>query len=169
MKCPKREHGNCPMDNVAIRFCVIGRPATQGSKKIVPITRGDGTPVIRNDRPLVRAVNDNPRLSDWRRQVAAAAREAYDGPLLTGAVSLSLSFVRPRPQSHFGTGRNVGVLKSSAPEHPTTKPDVLKLARAVEDSLSGTVVHDDSQVIRLQAEKRWGTYFQVEVTICRLD
>lgn len=157
------------IDNGPIQFRVIGRPATQGSKKTVPITRGDGSPVIKHGCPLVRTIDDNPRLSDWRRQVAAAAREAYDGPLLIGAVSLSLVFVRPRPKGHFGTGRNAGVLKSSAPEYPTARPDVLKLARAVEDSCSGVLWVDDSQVVRLQAEKRWGTYFQVEVAISRLD
>lgn len=149
---------------MAIEFQVVGEPATQGSKKVVPICNKSG-PVVKNGRVLTRAVEDNPKTAEWRQQVASAARQAYDGPLLTGAVSLTLVFERPRPRSHYGTGRNAETLKPSAPQYPTTKPDSVKLTRAVEDALTGVIWGDDSQVCEHRISKRWGQFFRVYVRI----
>lgn len=149
-----------------ITFSVFGQPATQGSKQAQLIRRKGGEIVLdRNGRPLTRVREDNPRTAEWRQQVAAAARAAYDGPLLTEAVSLTCVFVRPRPKSHFGTGRNAAHVKPGSPAHPTTKPDTLKLARAVEDSLTGVVWQDDSQVCRHRLVKEWGRIFEVRVEV----
>ena len=135
-----------------IDFFVYGQPATQGSKRAFVTPSG------------VALADDNPRLKDWRAAVAQAARQAYRGPLLEGPVALDLTFRRPRPKGHFGTGRNAGTLKSSAPPRPTSKPDVTKLARAVEDALTGVIWRDDAQVVSLWASKLWGDCFSVHVT-----
>ena len=129
-----------------IEFVVFGEPKPQGSKRAMPIRRKGGAIVMGKNGPMTRVVDDNPQTKAWRQEVAQVANNAYWGPLLTEAVALTLIFERPRPQSHFGTGRNAGRLKASAPEHPTTRPDTLKLARAVEDALTGVVWRDDSQV-----------------------
>ena len=44
--------------------------------------------------------------------VAAAAREAYDGPLLTGAIEVTATFDRVRRKGDYGTGRNAIVADS---------------------------------------------------------
>lgn len=147
-----------------IEFSVIGQPVTQGSKRAMPIYRS-GKPVMDNGRPMVRVVNDNPKLVEWRATVAQVARVAYDGDLICGAVSLDLEFVRPRPKSHYGTGRNAERLKHSAAEYPIGKPDTLKLARAVEDALTGVMWRDDSQIVRHTIAKTWGRCFMVHVKI----
>ena len=79
--------------------------------------------------------------------VYAALREARYGvgdtrapmraSLAANAVNivLDLLFRFPRPRSHFGTGRNAGQLKPSAPFYVRTRPDLDKLARAVGDAL----------------------------------
>lgn len=149
-----------------IAFSVFGRPATQGSKVPVIIRRKGGAPVIgRNGQPIVRTIDDNPRLSDWRRQVSATAREHFTDELFTGAVSLALTFHRPRPKSHYRTGRHAGELRPDAPAYPTSKPDTIKLARAIEDALTGIVWQDDSQVVDHVLRKRWGPCYQIDVVI----
>lgn len=152
----------------AIQFQVIGRPATQGSKRAMPIYRKGGQPVMKDGRMLTRVVEDNPRLADWRRQVALAARDEYDGPLLECPIQLCLHFERPRPKGHYGTGRNAGKLKEAAPFYPTSRPDLGKLTRAVEDALTGVLYRDDSQIVYLVLTKGWGQVFSVEVSVAAL-
>lgn len=73
--------------------------------------------------------------------------------LLAGPITLKLIFFMARPKGHFRTGKYAGELKASAPEHPTTKPDLTKLTRAVEDAITGIIWKDDSQVVRQDTEK----------------
>jgi Holliday junction resolvase RusA-like endonuclease len=58
-----------------------------------------------------------------------------------------------RPKSHYtGTGR----LKKTTPEMQTYKPDLSKLVRAVEDSLTDAKIWtDDSIEIGLMASAEW--------------
>ena len=84
----------------------------------------------------------------WMAAVADAAMQAYDGPVLEKVpINLDLVFMLSRPGGHYGTGRNAGSLKKSAPPYPVTRPDALKLARAVEDALSGVIYRDDASIV----------------------
>jgi crossover junction endodeoxyribonuclease RusA len=129
-----------------VRFTVPGLPVPQGSKRVV---RG-------------RLIDANgATLRPYRALVADAAAQALGGALSAHEptrepVSVSVRFVLPRPRGHYGTGRNAGVLKASAPLWPTTKPDVDKLCRAVLDALTAVVWVDDSQVVVLDADKMYG-------------
>lgn len=148
-----------------IQFAIYGQPATQGSKRPVPIYNRDG-PVFRDGRILTRIIEDNPKLADWRSAVASAASEAYQGELLTGPLCVTMTFQRPRPANHFRTGKHAGELKPACRDlWPTSKPDLFKLARAVEDSLTGVIYRDDSQIIREVLEKCFGARFVVHVRI----
>jgi Holliday junction resolvase RusA-like endonuclease len=123
-----------------IDFFVPGTPVGAGSKRAFPIHGTDGR--------LHVAVSDasGPKGSEWRaaiRYAAAAAMRANGGTLLAGPVMLTLTFLLRRPRGHVGKR---GLLPS-APQFPTVKPDVLKLARAVEDAMTGIVWRDDAQVI----------------------
>lgn len=122
---------------------IPGVPQPQGSKRLF-----GGRLVEGNDKTL----------RPWRANIAGEARaefQRYGGP--TGdAVAVTLGFMFSRPKSHYGTGRNAGEIKSSAPAYKSTKPDVDKLARAVLDALTGIVYVDDSQVSDLRVWKDWG-------------
>ena len=90
------------------------------------------------------------RLKAWRRTVRAAAfvawRDAHGDQSPDPwecAVELSLEFVLPRPDGDWLAS---GKLRRGARSMPTCKPDLGKLARAVEDALSGVVYRDDAQV-----------------------
>ena len=75
-------------------------------------------------------------MKPWRRQVAAAYRDHCFGDMLDGPVIVTVDFYLPRPKSHYGTGRNAGALKPSAPAEHLTMPDLDKLTRAVGDALT---------------------------------
>lgn len=117
----------------SIRFTVAGLPVPQGSMK--GFSRGG----------RVHLTSDNPKLKDWRTQVAYAAQFHAPKELLEGALSVCLHFTLPRPAS----------VKRNKRPLPTSKPDVDKLTRGILDALTNVVWRDDSQVTRVSASKRY--------------
>ena len=92
------------------------------------------------------------------RQALMAARAAGRAGIVTGPVRVELVFTFERPASHYGTGRNAGKVKDSAPGWPDTKwaGDIDKLTRAVFDSLTaGGVIEDDARVVEASVSKVW--------------
>jgi len=77
--------------------------------------------------------------------------------VLQGPVRMECYFIFERPKSHFGTGRNSGEIKASAPEHHIQKPDIDNLVKFVKDCLNGVAYRDDCQIIRSLSEKMWGS------------
>jgi len=64
-----------------------------------------------------------------------------------------MTFRMPRPKSHTGAQ---GLTPSASNATPHTRPDVDKLARAVNDALTTAgVIYDDSQITRIIAAKRY--------------
>lgn len=115
-------------------------------------------------------ITDDARKSKpWKQQVAQAAGEVFEGPLWDGPLRATFVFYRPRPRSHYGTGRNSSKLKPSAPWYPTTRPDLLKYARAVEDALTGIVWTDDSRICDERLHKRYGEPARVWIVVERLE
>lgn len=118
---------------------VPGTPAPQGSKRYL----GNGV-----------MIESSKRVKPWRADIRAAALANFTQPY-TGPIRLDLTFVMPRPKSHYGTGRNANTIKPSAPTQHTQKPDLDKLIRAVGDALTGVAYLDDSQVVGGAHMKRW--------------
>lgn len=141
-----------------VRFRVPGRPEPQGSKTVGRTRAG---------RSFVR--EDNPRTVPWRSAVALAAREAMngEGPLV-GALLVEAAFRFARPRSHYGTGRNAGRLKPSAPLWVAVRPDLDKLLRALGDAITGVVCVDDAQIAELGVTKVYGQP-GLEVTVYEID
>ena len=152
-----------------IEFTIYGEPRPAGSKQSFPvINQKTGEPVRAKDtgRIITRVKHDNPKTQEWMSHVAQVAGEVMaDGPMFEGPVSLTLIFFRPRPKTHYGTGKNAETIKDSAPVFPTTRPDTVKLTRAVEDALTGVCWKDDSQVVNHKLAKRYGKRFEVWVLI----
>lgn len=127
---------------VVLTFTVHGTPAPAGSKRAF----------FRGGRAIV--VDANKKARPWKDQVAQVAGDFMGGrPLLAGPLELRLCFYVKRPKAHMNAA---GRAKPSAPWFPTTKPDVLKLARGVEDALSGVIYFDDAQIVTEVLEKRYG-------------
>ena len=146
-----------PTTKSVLRFTVLGDAQPAGSKRafIHPGTK----------RAIV--TDANKKSKPWQAEVKAAAFDAIDADfeLVRGPVELTLTFYRVRPKGHYGSGRNAGVVKDSAPEYPTTRPDALKLARAVEDALTNVLYADDSQIVDEHLHKRFGEPARCEVEV----
>jgi hypothetical protein len=67
--------------------------------------------------------------------------------LIDCAVGTAFRFYFARPISHYGTGKNAGIVKASAPQFHVQAPDESKLARCVEDCMTETVWTDDKLVV----------------------
>jgi Holliday junction resolvase RusA-like endonuclease len=143
---------SCPLfeaaDPVTVCFFVPGVPQPGGSKKGFAVKTKTGK---------IRAVvvEDAKHNAPWRAKVSLAASEHFQEPL-SGPLSVSFSFLMPRPKGHYGTGRNAEKLKADAPHGHTIKPDVTKLIRSTEDALKGIAWHDDCQVVSQSAGKFYG-------------
>jgi Holliday junction resolvase RusA-like endonuclease len=73
---------------------------------------------------------------------------------------IKLLFSMPRPKSHFRTGKFKGVLKDTAPDYASKKPDIDNLTKIVLDCMEKSgYFKNDSQVVMLQAEKVYGEPF----------
>lgn len=137
-----------------ISVLIPGWPLPQGSKKIG---------IYKKDGVVKRSIIDaNPALKQWRLQVTSYIREAMAQaiPPLTDALDKPMEvvivFYFPRPQSHYGTGRNAGILKPGATEWPIKPPDIDKLMRAIFDGATDAGLWlDDAQVVDVHAVKRW--------------
>lgn len=119
----------------------------------------------------VAVADANPRAKSWQAEVRAAAAGAFghDSGPLAGPLELDVTFVLARPRSHYRTGRNAGLLRSSAPAWPSSRPDTTKLLRAVEDALTGIVWLDDAQVVEQVARKAYGWPERCEVRVALLE
>lgn len=138
-----------------IEIVVYGKAAPAGSKRAFNLPNGKAV-----------VVDANPRAKPWKDNVAAAAAEQYGiGKALTCAVDVEMVFVAARPKGHYGTGRNAEILKDTAPLQPTSAPDALKLARGVEDALTGVVWRDDSQITNEFISKTYGDIPRVEIRV----
>jgi Holliday junction resolvase RusA-like endonuclease len=98
----------------------------------------------------------------WAREYAAQNWRAGQFP---GTVAVGISCVLERVKSHYGTGKNSGILKASAPGYP--RADVDNLAKGVLDALTGHAWKDDSQVVELSISKTYGPRGETVVHIER--
>jgi len=132
-----------------LEFRVRGLPAPQGSKTL---TRYGAL------------MESSKKVKPWRQDIIHAALEAYSGKPFDEPVGVSVTFVFPRPKSHYGTGKNAEFLKKNAPYFCTSKKngDIDKLCRSTFDALSvssgGSVIMDDSLIVAVKAWKRYAIF-----------
>lgn len=117
-------------------------PGAQGSKRHV----GGG-----------RLVESSKRVAPWRDDVRAVMLEAGSALAapIPGPLVATITFWFDRPKSHYRTN---GELRDTAPAYPTGRNlgDVDKLLRSTFDAIvSAGVVGDDSQFVKVLAQKRW--------------
>jgi Holliday junction resolvase RusA-like endonuclease len=88
--------------------------------------------------------------------------------MLEGPLSLVVRAVMPRPKSHFGTGKNSGKLKDSAPYWHSCKPDLSNIIKQIEDCMEGLFFKNDSQIASEIVSKRYGLRPRWEIEISKL-
>lgn len=115
----------------------------------------------------VRIVDANPKAKHWKDRVAQEAGKIAKG-MLEGPLHLTVQFYQPRPKSHYRTGKNAHLIKPTAPEYPTSKPDTTKLLRGVEDAMTGVLYRDDAQIVSQSAYKHYGDPARVWIRVVEL-
>jgi Holliday junction resolvase RusA-like endonuclease len=150
-----------------IRFFCPGIPSPGGSKSVFPIKAKSKfftcpkCSIEWNTGPAFTGrfvVTDagGKKTKEWRQDVAKAAllaMKAAELAPLSGAIEVEMIFQMPRPKSHY---RSDGVtLRPGSPLRHMTRPDVLKLARSTEDSLTGICFADDAQIVKETIEKAY--------------
>ncbi len=91
-------------------------------------------------------------------------REAPEKPI-EAPIMLELYFYMARPKNHFKSGKNSDMLKDSAPEYHTGRPDLDNLTKFVQDSLNKIYYRDDSLICVLSAKKIYSDRPRTEITI----
>lgn len=145
-----------------MNFWVVGTPAPQGSKSV---------------SRTGHMYEASKKVKPWRAAVQARAEAEIRGTewvTAAGPVHVEVLFFLERPKSHYRQGAFSDVLKQTAPEYPTYKPDCDKLQRSTLDALTSARVYvDDSQVVLVHAEKAWAirgaTAAGVQITVTTLD
>ncbi len=136
--------------NSALTFTVYGIPQPQGSTRAF-IPKGWKRPII---------TSANAKNKPWRQEVASCAITALNGgfeELRSGPVSLKAVFFFDKPKSC-----------PKRCQHKTTRPDVDKLARSLNDALTGIVFCDDSQIVELRVAKMFGSPARAEIEVVSL-
>lgn len=131
----------------AIRFTVRGLPIAQGSARAF----------IAGKRAIIATGAGRGPLHAWRTAIAQEARAAAgDMPQLVGPVRVTVTFVFPRPKSHYlpANGKRPDpLLRSNAPSWMPSTPDIDKLLRSCLDALTGVLWKDDAQVVEIDGGK----------------
>lgn len=114
-----------------IRIFIAGNPVAQGRPRFARIGQGVRT-------------YDPGKSRDWKHFIALRANAEGIKPFLQGVpLSVSVTFYLSRPASVSAKKRPL----------PICKPDLDNFIKAAKDGLKGIAWHDDSQVVRIFAEK----------------
>jgi Holliday junction resolvase RusA-like endonuclease len=145
-----------------VSFTVHGDPKAQPRPRAFARKMGN---------KYVARVFESGTAEGWKSLIAAAAKPHKPPVAILGPVRVDLTFVFPRPKSHFRTGKNAGVLRDDAPTWHTSKPDRDNLEKAVLDSLTqlGGFWRDDSQVCAGGVQKYYGIEPGVGVRITEME
>jgi Holliday junction resolvase RusA-like endonuclease len=142
-----------------VELTVLGEPNAQ--KRHRSVSRGRG------GRPLPFTRTYDPSKSnkgDLKRLVQAEAPEMpFIGPL-----RVDVYFYFAYRKGDYGTGRNAGVLKSSAPKWKDTGKDRDNCDKLILDALTGIFWLNDSQICDGRIKKLYSEKPRTEIYIKRL-
>ncbi len=99
-------------------------------------------------------------------KIAVIAKKQSPRKLLDTALRVDMFFYVPRPQGHYGTGRNASIIKPQFQyAYPTPKPDYDNYEKLALDALTGVIWADDSIVCQGWKEKIYSTNPRTEIFI----
>ena len=125
-----------------IELRVLGSPAPQGSKRFIGLSKKTGRGIM---------IESSKRVKPWRESVRWAAtyemtrlKMMAQPNSIVGPVDLEITFTLPKPKS--APKRTV--------TYPSKYPDLSKLVRSTEDSLSEVGIwEDDARIVRCVSMK----------------
>ena len=129
-----------------------------------PIARSEPTIGRRGTRSIMF---DSTKTRVGKHSWLAVWLEAGQPRLPDAPLTLNLTIFCDRPQGHYRKDHSLSAAGLRTP-YPTTKPDVSNVIKIIEDALKGRAFRDDSQIIGINAIKRYGQARTV-VTIRVID
>lgn len=120
---------------------ITGIPASKGSYR--PITGRSHT----TGKPVTRLIPMDKKERPWRNHVRDTIT-THQPPTIphNAQVTIETTFYLPRPKT----------IPPNKRKHPTVKPDIDKLQRALYDAITETHIwHDDSQITDATSHKRY--------------
>ena len=130
--------------DAALRFAVDMKPQPRGSKKALQLPHQAFPHVVDTNEKESKA---------YMQAIGLLARREVAEPT-SCPVLLHLRFRLARPAGHYLRGGDLSA-EGRRRQSPAVKPDVNKLARGVQDALSGVAYLDDSQVIQIVESKTY--------------
>ena len=132
-----------------INFTITGKPKPQQRHR-----------VARNNRMY------DPSYKDKKQVWLQIAKWKPKMPIV-GDIMLKVIFTIPYPKKFYRTGKFKHLLKDNIPEYVSVRPDIDNYCKLLLDILQGKDRYfvDDSQVVKLQAEKIYGRKGKTEVVI----
>ena len=101
----------------------------------------------------------DPSSTDKKQVWLQIARHKPKRPF-AGDVRIFMMFFLPRPKHHYRTGKYKHLLKDRCKDviYHSIKPDLDNLVKFYSDLIAGKdrMIHDDSQICVIQAEKKYG-------------
>ena len=134
-----------------IQFFVAGKVV--GQPRVKAYSRGGHAGVY---SPTLKDNGQPHPIVLWSDRVSAEAVKHRPSEPIMGPISVSLLCLFKRPKTHYGTGKNAGVLKASALNWHTSTPDRDNCDKAILDILTGLDFwKNDSQVCDGRVTKRY--------------
>jgi Holliday junction resolvase RusA-like endonuclease len=125
---------------------VPGIPRPGGSKRAFTFHKKDGGTGVRV------ADMGGKNVMRWRSLISDLAHKAVAEPT-NAPICITVIFHMPRPKYHFR--KNGTLIEKQALDPHDKRPDLTKLIRALEDSLTGIVWRDDAQIIEQHLYKSY--------------
>lgn len=137
-----------------IEFTVPGQPVPKGRPKFA--RRGS----------FVQAYTPE-KTASYENLVKVHAAQAMQGTApMSGPLALMLTLFVQIPKS---TTKRDRARISAGTFHPTKKPDLDNVLKAVTDAMNGIVYEDDAQIVRITTMKRYGDTPRAIVHVLRFD
>lgn len=134
---------------MAVTLTIPGTPKPKGSMKCLGQVGKIRHQLTEDYRPGQK---------EWRDRIADTIRRKVTTRYAEGVpVQVDVTFTLPRPEYHYGTGRNAGIVKPRYEWEPATNRgtgDVDKMLRLLLDALEdGGLLANDAQVVDAHAVK----------------
>ena len=100
-------------------------------------------------------VYDDKKSRNAKSNLLAAIEDQAPETPLNCPLQVDLIFYIKRPKGHYGSGRNAGKVKASAPFLHTSRPDIDNLRKLVMDAMTDVFWRDDSLVCVGTTEKMY--------------
>ena len=139
-----------------LSYTVFGKNETQGSAK------AHGFFNKKTGKFQATVTHDNAKLIPWRQQLARTAMDEM-AKACGGDVTPIERKVPVYVLMDFFVARPPSLARKII--EPITRPDLDKYMRAIFDSLTGSVITDDSQITQAIVRKHYGFPERVQVTI----